>query len=394
MSVRAGTPSANVECALGGEPAAFAAEFAATHAPEQDVFVVPVSNGTRAITLALMALSVCSPDERFRQPELGYNVIVPGLTWTGTATAALGRYAPRLADVRPDTLCIDADAAESLIDDRTAAIIVVHLYNRMADLERICAIAAKHGIPVIEDCAHAHGARYGPSAAGTVGAVGTFSLQGSKVLTTGEGGFVITSSSQLADQVTSLATAGRRVGGSVELQGGNDRMSSVAAAFGRAQLTRWPEQSGRRQETFRALDAVAAMVDGVMPLAPQPAVEVSPAYKWAARYDLGEFAGMSLDQLGRALEAQLGCEVTRTYAPLNDSPLYIPHSDPFLHISDDYWAEINPRQYALPAAEAAHASVLCIEHAAGLDEKFADHYAKAIERIRADAERIARETAP
>ena len=110
-----------------------------------------VANGTVALQLALEALDVGAGDE----------VIVPGLTWQATAAAALDVNAvPVLADIEPGTFCIDPADVERLITARTRAIIAVHLYGSLADLDRILEIGARHGIPVIEDCAHAHGSRW------------------------------------------------------------------------------------------------------------------------------------------------------------------------------------------------------------------------------------------
>jgi dTDP-4-amino-4,6-dideoxygalactose transaminase len=393
VAPRAGTPREAVRAALGGEHAALAAEFAATHAPEQEAHVIPVSNGTNAITIALRALAKLAAHLGLRVPAFGDNVIVAGLTWRGSATAALGRYVPRLADVRRDTLCVDPASVDSLIDDRTVAIIAVHLYNRMADMDAICATAEQHGIAVIEDCAHAVGASYRGVAAGTTGHVGTFSMQGSKQLSAGEGGLVITLVRRLADQMASLTTCGRPVGESVELWAGNDRMPGVAAALARGQLLRFAEQQRLRQATYAALDGTALEVDGVTPLALQQEVGSPPTYKWAAWYDLEQFGGMSLDQLALALQGELGCEVARTYTPLDRSRGYDPQSDELLRISEEYWNGIEPRQYRLSNAAAAHAAVLCIEHAAGLDPRFPDQYALAVEKVRREAPRIARELA-
>lgn len=376
---------------LGEEQAAFAAEFAAVHSPAEKVNAVPVANGTRALTLALMAVGRRAKDLEFREPELGDNVIVSGLTWPGTATAALGRYVPRLADVTPETLCVDPRQVEALIDDRTAAIIAVHLYNRMADMVTLANIAAKHKLPIIEDCAHAHGADFHGKAAGTLGCAGTFSFQRSKLISLGEGGIVLTTSDLLADQLATVTSSGRVVGQALPLQGGNDRMVGIAAALGRGQLSTWPGNHATRQATFRALDEAAATTSGVRPLAIQPEVTNTPAYKWAARYDLAQFGGMSLEQLATALSAELNCHVTPTYEPLNHTALYDPHSDAFLRVTPQYWAEIDPARYDLPVAAEAHRSVLCLEHAVGLDPAFPGQYTTAMEKIARDGRRIARD---
>jgi dTDP-4-amino-4,6-dideoxygalactose transaminase len=388
--VRRGVVDPHVEKLLGGEQAALAAEFADFHAPAQEIAVVPVSSGTAAITIALRALALTARERGTRPPEFGDNVIVPALTWVGTATAALGRFVPRLADVSEDTLCIDPESVERLMDERTAAIVVVHLYNRMAPVDDILSIATPRGIPVIEDCAHAVGARWPERASGTKGAVGAFSLQGSKVLPAGEGGLLVTTSSELAEQMISLATCARPLGQVMPPWSGNERMAGVAAALARGQLIGLPRQNAARAAIYKELDEVAAAQAGVTPLAPQPDVVTPPLYKWAARYDLNVFAGMSLPQLADALSAELCCEVTPTYEPLTSNPLYRPTADQLLHITEAYWREIDPTSYDAPTARRIRQAVLCFEHAVGLDAGFSAAFAAALTKVRRDAPEIAR----
>jgi dTDP-4-amino-4,6-dideoxygalactose transaminase len=385
----------NVLEVLGWEQAALAAEFAAVQSPAWPTNVVPLDNGTHAIRLALAALTRVGPVLGLRPPQVGDEVLVPALTWQATAGAALRRnLVPVLVDVLPGTLAMDPEAAEAAVTDRTAAIVAVHPYCRMAALDRLGALASRLGVGLIEDCAHAHGAVWAGRGAGTIGVVGTFSLQGSKSLSTGEGGFALTGDESLADQLCSLVTCGRPVGNSIEMQADNDRMPGVAAALGRAQLLRFPEQHARRVATLGELDRRAADLPGIVPLDAQPEVDVPPGYKWAFRVDLDRFGGMSLDQLRVALEQDLSCEFARIYTPLTDSPYYRPHSDDGLRLSDDFWSRINPARYYSPEAWQAYDSVLAAEHAALLDPGFPDQFATAVTRILANCARIARDVRP
>lgn len=376
---------------VGREAAAFGAELGAVHAPGLDAVVIPVTNGTHSLTLAIRSLALHADRLGLRPHRPGASVIVPGLTWPATAIAPLlGRYVPRIADVDPTTLTIDPASVAALIDDTTVAIYIVDLYCSMADRDAILALAARYGLAVIEDCAHSHGAAWRDLPAGLHGHVGSFSLQGSKTLSAGDMGAVITRDRRLADQIVSIAHCGRQVGSSLPAMGANDRAAGIVCALARAQAQRFPGQNALRLQTFAALDDIAAGLPGVIPMRTQPQVTRRPTYKWAARYDVGQtFAPLSLRQLATALAADLSCEVTTTYEPLVASAVYQPGTDPMIRYSDE-WSRIDPARYDTPHAREAHRTVLCIEHAAGLDPSFASAFAESIERIRRHAAAIAR----
>jgi len=171
-------------------------EFAAYHGVE---YCVWMSNGTTTLECALLALGVGPGDE----------VIIPGLTWIATGTVVLYAGAtPVIVDVQPDTLCIDPDRIEEAITPRTKAIIPVHLFSAIADMDRILEIAEKHKLFVIEDCAHAHGAQWDGKGVGSLGNVGSFSFQMSKLMTAGEGGVCTTSDKRLAERIFRLSHIG------------------------------------------------------------------------------------------------------------------------------------------------------------------------------------------
>jgi L-glutamine:2-deoxy-scyllo-inosose/3-amino-2,3-dideoxy-scyllo-inosose aminotransferase len=139
-----------------------------------------VANGTVALQLALEALDIGVGDE----------VIVPGFTWQATVATVVDVNAmPVLVDADPETYCPDPSLVEAAITPRTRAIVVVHLYNSLTDMDRILEIARRHGLYVVEDCAHSHGSRWRGQGVGSIGDIGTFSFQASKTLTAGEGGF-------------------------------------------------------------------------------------------------------------------------------------------------------------------------------------------------------------
>jgi perosamine synthetase len=150
---------------------------------------VAVNNGTTALHLALTALGIGPGDE----------VIVPNLTYIASANAVTYCGAkPVFADCEPLTLNLDPDCIEARITPRTRAILPVHLYGHPADMDRIMRLAARYDLHVVEDAAEAHGATYRGRPVGSFGACATFSFYGNKIITTGEGGMVVTDDATLA----------------------------------------------------------------------------------------------------------------------------------------------------------------------------------------------------
>ncbi|GMV18733.1 MAG: perosamine synthetase [Polyangiaceae bacterium] len=190
---------------------------------------VAVSNGTVALQLALRALGIGPGDE----------VLIPDLTFAATAHAVLDVGAvPVLVDVDPVTWCMDPRAVERALTARTRAIMPVHLYGHPADMDAIMAIAAPRKLLVIEDAAEAHGARIGSQRVGSFGVASAFSFYGNKLMTTGEGGALVTNDEALASRFRFLKDHGmskeRRYYHS-ELAF-NYRMTNLQAALGVAQL--------------------------------------------------------------------------------------------------------------------------------------------------------------
>ncbi len=163
-------------------------------------YAVWMSNGTTTLQCALLALGIGKGDE----------VIVPGVTWIATAQAPLYIGAvPVIVDIDPNTMCMDPVKFEEAITPRTKAVIPVHLYSALANMDEINRIAAKHGIKVIEDCAHAHGTKQHGKGAGTMGCYGSFSFQMTKLMTGGEGGCLVTNDERLADYALRTSHIGK-----------------------------------------------------------------------------------------------------------------------------------------------------------------------------------------
>jgi dTDP-4-amino-4,6-dideoxygalactose transaminase len=217
----------------GTKTLAFEKEFAAFHNAKHGI---AVTNGTAALEVAMMALGVGPGDE----------VIVPNFTFVATASAVLAAGAmPVMVDVLAQTHCLDPALAEAAITSRTRAIVAVHIGGNPADLDMLGAIAVKHGLALIEDCAHAHGSEWKGRRVGAIGTAGTFSFQMGKLMTAGEGGIVVTDDDAFERQARSVHDCGRMPGQwfySHYIHGSNYRLSEWQGAVLGAQLKRLDAQ--------------------------------------------------------------------------------------------------------------------------------------------------------
>ena len=226
---------------LGPNVSAFEREFAqycdARHC-------IGVANGTDALELALRALE-CGP---------GSEVITVANAGMYATTAILAAGAiPVLADIDSVTLTMSPDGLAQCIGPKTAAIIITHLYGQLADLDRLMSIADGHGVPVIEDCAQAHGAERGGRKAGTAGAIGCFSFYPTKNLgALGDGGALTTNEDALADTLKALRQYGWRSKYNADRPyGRNSRLDELQAAVLRVKLPKLDGWNARRREIMR-----------------------------------------------------------------------------------------------------------------------------------------------
>jgi perosamine synthetase len=218
---------------------------------------VAVPHCTAALHLALAALGVGPGDE----------VIVPDVTWIASVAPVVYVGAePVLADILPDTWCLDPRAVEAAITPRTKAIIGVDLYGSMCDWDALRAIATRHRLALIEDAAEALGSTYKGSAAGALGRVSAFSFHGSKTVVTGEGGMLATDDQALYDRVLVLRDHGRQPGDRLFQNheiGFKYRMSAVQAALGVAQMERIDELIEHKRAIFAWYKERLGRVNGV-----------------------------------------------------------------------------------------------------------------------------------
>jgi len=240
----------------GPEVAEFERRFAAMHGCKHGI---AVANGTVSLRIALMAAGIRAEDE----------VIIPPYTFFSTASAVVESNAvPIFADIDLHTFIIDPKAVEAAITPRTRAIIPVHFAGQPTDMDAIMAIAKKHKLIVIEDAAHAHGARYKKRPAGSLGHIASFSFQSSKNLTAGEGGILTTNDDTLAAACRSIQNCGRVPTGvwyEHHVISGNYRLGEFQGAILNAQLDRLERQTRKRDSNGQYLAAKLARLPGVHP---------------------------------------------------------------------------------------------------------------------------------
>jgi L-glutamine:2-deoxy-scyllo-inosose/3-amino-2,3-dideoxy-scyllo-inosose aminotransferase len=273
-----------------------------------------VSNGTVSLDIALQVLDVGPGDE----------VIVPALTWLATALAVLDVGAkPVFADVRAEDGCIDPAEVRRLITPRTRAVIPVHLYSQVADMDELGALATRHGLKLIEDCAHVVGARWGERGVGTLGSIGSFSFQQSKGMTSGEGGALITDDETLAERIYGAKNCGRPwKPGAPATFGGNNRITELQAAILLAQLGRLESQLRTKAENVERFRRGVADLPGIELLPIKSKVTRLGFYGLLLRYDARRFEGLPRDIVLAALRAE-GLPVGASYDVVYRSPLWV-----------------------------------------------------------------------
>jgi dTDP-4-amino-4,6-dideoxygalactose transaminase len=293
----------------------------------------------------------------------GDEVIVPGMTFVASAGAVLAVNAtPVLVDVDPETLCLDAAAAEAAITERTRAIMVVHVAGAAADLDALTALCARRGLHLIEDCAHAHGTFWRGRGVGSWGSFGSFSMQSSKLMTAGEGGVLTCNDDRLRDLARSYANCGRVEGEWFYHHvryGANLRMTEWQGAVLAVQLERFPEQNRRRNQNAVALGEALSRIEGIRPQFRDPRMNSQGNYCYVFHYDQAAFAGMDLRLFEKALGAE-GVPMGVSYPSLNELEVF-KRGDfgPRLRASAP---KIDYASLRLPVAEHAARSTVWLQH--------------------------------
>lgn len=349
-------------------------------------YCVPCSSGSSALSMALEALGI----------GYGDDVLVPGLAWVACASAVMRVGArPVLVDIARDNLCMSPVAARRAMTDATRAILLVHSYCSIADLDAFTRLAREAGVRLVEDCSHAHGALYSGSQVGGFGDVSVFSMQQSKLLTSGEGGAVLTKDRRLYERLEQLRADGRvtvrqpqngefQLHERGDIQGYNHCLSEFHAAILCCQLPTLPKMNETRRKNATYLNSL---------LESQPYVRAiyctesrcRPAiYRFCLRLSLEHFAYLKCELLASALTAELGLPVAKLHPPLDRSPLFCPWKS--RRVPPEWLQKLNREKVRLPESISAWRTCVAIPHRAFLGSQEDMHdIARALAKVQEGA---------
>lgn len=276
---------------------------------------IATSSCTGALHLGMAALGIGAGDE----------VILADTNWIASVAPVVHLGAkPVFVDILPDSWCVDPAKVEAAITSRTRAIIAVHLYGNLCDMDALLDIGVRYGIPVIEDAAEAIGSVWHGQRAGSLGRFGTFSFHGTKTVTTGEGGMFVTNDDALYEQVLTLSNHGRARGQTKQfwpdMVGFKYKMSNIQAAIGCAQIERIDELIAGKRKVFEAYSLGMATLDGVS-MNPEPPGTQN-GY-WMPTVVFDPATGVTSESLQRALLAE-GADARVFFHPLSSLPMFSP----------------------------------------------------------------------
>jgi perosamine synthetase len=269
---------------------------------------IACANGTTGLHMALEVLGVGPGDE----------VIIPDFTIIVSANVVmLAGATPVLVDVERDTWCIDPAKIEAAITPRTKAIMVVHMYGHPCDMDPIRDIARRHGLSVIEDCCQSHGATYKGRMTGSLSDIAVFSFYGNKVITTGEGGMLVTNDAGHAERARTYRDNGFQIPRFVHaVRGMNYRLTNMQAAIGLAQTEKLDFAVARKREIARAyLEHLHGFEHITLPVERPWARNVY----WMFSILVNDSFGMTKDEVMAALKAR-GVDSRSFFYPMSQQP--------------------------------------------------------------------------
>jgi dTDP-4-amino-4,6-dideoxygalactose transaminase len=260
---------------------------------------VTTVNGTNALYTSLNALGI----------EPGDEVLVPPFTFVATVNVVLRQHAlPVFVDSDLDTFQIDARKIEPLINERTKAVIPVHLGGSAADMDTVMEVAGRHKLAVIEDACQAWIAQWRGRNVGRIGNCGCFSFQASKNINAGEGGAIISDDPEVIERCFSFHAQGRARNPvsefSYAMSGSNLRLTEFQAAVLLAQLSRLEEHSKRREQNAQYLTSLLREVPGIVPAKMYDGCTRNAYHLYMFRYEADKFAGLSRERFAKAMGAE------------------------------------------------------------------------------------------
>ena len=273
------------------------------------------SSGTTALFAAINAMGIGPGDE----------VIVPPYTFIATINVVLMCHAlPVFVDTDPHTFQMDATKIEGGVNERTAAVIPVHLGGATFDVDGIQAVARKHSLQILEDSCQSHLAEWRGQRTGTFGRAGCFSFQASKNLNAGEGGAVLSTDEDFIHRCYGFHNNGRSSNQrsddfAYRGRGLNMRMTEFQGGLLTTQMTRIEQQAKRREENAKYLTSLLDESSGLKPVAIYPGCTRNAYHLFMMRYNADEFSGLSRARFLKALAAE-GIPASGGYEPLNQQP--------------------------------------------------------------------------
>jgi len=276
-------------------------------------YAIATSSCTGALHMGMSALGIGPGDE----------VILADTNWIATVAPIVHLGAkPVFVDILPDSWCIDPDLAEAAITPRTKAIVAVHLYGNLCDMNRLLAIGEKYNIPIIEDAAEAIGSVYHGKRAGSMGKFGCFSFHGTKTLTTGEGGMFVTNDAELYETVLTLSNHGRARGQTkqfwADMVGFKYKMSNIQAAIGYAQMQRIDELINRKREILWFYKKNLECIHGVS-MNPEPEGTINGGWMPTVVFD--KKTGVTRERLQEIFKSE-NIDARVFFYPLSGLPMF------------------------------------------------------------------------
>jgi dTDP-4-amino-4,6-dideoxygalactose transaminase len=219
-------------------------------------YAIAVNSGTAALQAALYALDIKNGDE----------VLVPSFTFVATANAVVSTGAkPVFVDILKENYTMDPDDLEKKITKKTRAIIPVHLYGNIADIDRLAEISKKYNLPIIEDSAQSLGSKYKGKHSGTFFEMGCYSMYPAKVMTAGEGGFIVTNNKKLRDKLLMIRNHGMVHGYDTKMFGLNFRLPEISAAIATVQMKKLPNFLKIRKQNAELLSKLLSDLKVTLP---------------------------------------------------------------------------------------------------------------------------------
>ncbi|MGA3290243.1 MAG: DegT/DnrJ/EryC1/StrS family aminotransferase [Candidatus Bathyarchaeia archaeon] len=318
----------------------------------QTEYAVAVNSGTSDLEIALRYFGVKNSE-----------VIVPTNTFVATANAVLfAGGKPVFVDMREDTLCVDPVDVERRLSSKTVGVIVVHVAGlvcpQIQELSRLC---KDHGLFLIEDCAHAHGAMFDGVKAGALGDAGCFSFYPTKIMTTGEGGMITTDNSGLAEAARMMRNHGQNSQSLMVTLGYNWRMGEINAILGEHQLENLEFFVNRRNELAQVYNECLLSVEGVSPITKPSGVRHG-YYKYTVKLD----KGINVEKVSKMLKAEYNIETGHLYYPP-------------IHLHPYYRENFGTGEGTLPIAEDVLPRVLCLPLHVAIAEESVPYITRALD---------------